>query len=71
VTCLAVALPVFAVGAHWRMRPRLWRLHAIYRGDDVVLYASTDGRVFHQITRALRRAVENLPHDDAWADKAA
>jgi hypothetical protein len=71
VTCLAVTLPVFAIGAYWRLRPRLWRLHANYRGDDVVLYQSMNGRVFHQITRALRRAIEDLPHDDAWAHQAA
>ncbi|MEV6489348.1 DUF6232 family protein [Actinoplanes sp. NPDC051633] len=70
-TCLAVALPVAAIGAYWRLRPRLWRLHATYRGDDVVLYASTNGRVFNQVIRALRRAIEDLPHDDVWHYRAA
>jgi hypothetical protein len=71
LTCLAAALPALAITAHWRLRPRLWTLHAGYRGGEVVLYASTDMRVFNQITRALRRSIEDLPHDDAWAGNAA
>ena len=71
VTSLALALPILAIGVYWRLRPRLWRLHAVYRGGDVVLYASTDGRVFNQVIRALRRALEDLPHDDAWSVEAA
>jgi hypothetical protein len=59
VGALAVALPaVFAVAA-WRTRPRRWELRAIHRGHEVVLYASSDARVFNQVARALRRAVED------------
>lgn len=56
---LAVAVPgsftVFAM----RARPRRWELRANYRGLEVVLYASSDVRVFNQVARALRRAVED------------
>jgi uncharacterized protein DUF6232 len=34
-------------------------LRATYRDRPVRLYASTDARVFHQVSRALRRAIEN------------
>ena len=72
LTCLAVMLPVLAVAADRRLRPRLWTLHAGYRGGEAVLYTSTEMRVFNQVTRALRRSIEDLPpHDDAWTDKAA
>lgn len=55
---LAIAIPaVFA--ASWRTRPRRWEMRATYRGRRVVLYASADSRVFNQVTRALRRSVED------------
>jgi hypothetical protein len=56
---LAVAMPSAFVVACLRMRPQRWELHATYRGARVLLYASTDVRVFNQVTRALRRAVED------------
>jgi uncharacterized protein DUF6232 len=59
---LAVAVPAIAVTAWWRVRPRRWELHATYRGGEVILFASTDTRVFNQIARALRRAIEE------WTD---
>ena len=62
---LAVAAPAgVAIGI--RMRPRRWEMHATYRGARVVLYASSDGRVFNQVARALRRSVEDArpPSDD-------
>jgi hypothetical protein len=40
-------------------RPRRWELRATYRGYEVMLYASSDVRVFNQVARALRRAVED------------
>jgi Family of unknown function (DUF6232) len=40
-------------------RSRRWELHATYRGNEVVLYAATDARVFNQVSRALRRAMED------------
>jgi hypothetical protein len=58
---LALAVPaVFAAAAATRRgRRRRWELHATYRGFAVVLYASHDERVFNQVTRALRRSVED------------
>jgi hypothetical protein len=71
VISLAIAIPIVAIGAYWRLRPRLWTLHATYRGSEVIIYSSTNARVFNQVIRALRRAVEDLPHDDGWSAKAA
>lgn len=53
-----VGLALFAT-AFWRMRPRRWELRATYQGHEVILYASCDTRVFNQVARALRRAVED------------
>jgi hypothetical protein len=38
---------------------RRWELRATYRGRQVTLYSSFDSRVFNQVARALRRAVED------------
>lgn len=43
----------------WRLRPRTFVLYATYRGIGVALYSSTDERVFNQVSRALRRAIED------------
>jgi hypothetical protein len=43
----------------WRLRSRTFLLRATYRGTEVTLYASTDERVFNQVSRALRRAIED------------
>ena len=67
---LAVVLPGAAV-AYWRLRPRLWELHATYRGTGVILYASADARVFNQVSRALRRAMEDADMEAAWDGEAA
>jgi hypothetical protein len=53
---LAVSTP--AVMAAWR-KPRHWELHAQYHSQAVVLYSSSDARVFNQVSRALRRAMED------------
>ncbi|MEU7905547.1 DUF6232 family protein [Actinoplanes sp. NPDC049118] len=46
--------------AGWPSHSRRWMLKAAYRGDDdVTLYSSADPRVFNQVTRALRRAMED------------
>jgi hypothetical protein len=68
---LAVALPaVFAV-AVVRNRPRRWELRANYRGHEVILYASSDVTRFNQVTRALRRAVEDARPPSGEFDLAA
>ncbi|WP_030440728.1 DUF6232 family protein [Actinoplanes subtropicus] len=62
---VGVAIAVSAAGAGMvcavvqQHRPRRWELRATYRDCPVRLYASTDARVFHQVSRALRRAIEN------------
>jgi hypothetical protein len=56
---LAVAMPSAFAVARLRMRPRRWELRATYRGSRVLLYTSSDVRVFNQVARALRRAVED------------
>jgi len=50
-------------------RPRRWELRATYRDREVILYTSTDARVFHQVSRALRRALEN--ERPPYADREA
>ena len=68
---LAVAVPAVAVIAYWHNRPRLWELHALYRGAEVMLYAATDARVFNQVSRALRRAMEDNDPHITWDGEAA
>jgi hypothetical protein len=56
VGALVAALAI----AGWPPHTRSWVLTAAYRGDDeVTLYTSGDPRVFHQVSRALRRAMED------------
>jgi hypothetical protein len=54
----------------WWRRPRRRQLQATYRGRKIDLYASADERVFNQVSRALRRALEDAepPH---WDDVRA
>ncbi len=70
VVVLAVAVPG-AAATYWRLRPRLWELHAHYRGAEVILYASTDARTFNQVARALRRAMEDARPHASWDGAAA
>jgi hypothetical protein len=46
-------------GLSLRARRRIWELRATYRGAEVLLYRSPDDVVFHQVARALRRAIED------------
>lgn len=69
---LALGVPsLAAVAALWRLRPQTWELWATYRGADVLLYSSTDERVFNQVSRALRRAIEDARPPATWRDLAA
>jgi len=69
---LAVAVPVVAVITYWRIRPKRWELQALYLDSEVVLYASTDARVFNQVARALRRAMEDRdPDHTGWDGEVA
>ncbi len=70
VGALALALPAVAAVAYWRLRSRLWELHGTYRNAEVILYASTNSRVFNQVARALRRAMEDAGPHPAWNGQA-
>ncbi len=54
-----------------RRRPRRHELRADYRGAAVSLFSCPDPRVFNQVSRALRRAIENLPPPSSWHDGEA
>jgi hypothetical protein len=64
---IGIALVAVAAGMAFAVvaqhRPRYWELRATYRGQEVTLYASSDERVFNQVGRALRRAIEA---DSEW-----
>jgi hypothetical protein len=68
VAVLGVVVLV-AIGVRWRGRSRGRELRAIYGGDEVRLFRSTDPMVFGQVRRGLIRALEDLepastgPHD--------
>jgi ABC-type phosphate transport system permease subunit len=70
-----VVILVSAVGAGLacavaqQHRPRRWELRALYRNRFVVVFESADQRVFHQVSRALRRAIEDArpPLDEPLA----
>jgi len=66
---LAIAVPIaLGVALAWRREPTRWELRAQYRGHAVTLYASCDMRVFNQVTRALRRAIEADRRPPAWQE---
>ena len=72
---VGVAIAVSTAGAGMacavvqQHRPRRWELRATCRERPVTLYVTTDARVFHQVSRALRRAIEN--DRPPYADSAA
>jgi hypothetical protein len=55
-----------AVDRGWWRTGRWSELRASYRGSDVILFAGTDTRVFNQIARALRRALEEARPHATW-----
>ncbi|RSM68445.1 hypothetical protein DMB66_13205 [Actinoplanes sp. ATCC 53533] len=64
---VALGMPALAAGTvMWRLRPQTFQLRATYRGAAVELYSSGDERVFNQITRALRRAIEDARPPAVW-----
>ena len=71
VVFLAVAVPALPLTAFRRSRLRIWELHATYRGVEVILYASNDVRVFNQVSRALRRAMEDSDQHTDWNGEVA
>lgn len=62
-----VSLIAATVAVTTRQRRTVWQVRATYRGIDVVVYSSSDARVFNQVTRALRRALEvNRPTHEEY-----
>jgi hypothetical protein len=60
-----------AVVMYRRGRPRAWVLEGVYHGEAVRLYEALDTRVFNQVSRALRRAIEDARPPSSWDDTAA
>ncbi|XVV17193.1 DUF6232 family protein [Actinoplanes sp. CA-131856] len=57
----AAVVDVLAIVGVWSAlgrRTRTWEIHAKHHGAEVVVYASRDDRVFHQVQRAIRRSIE-------------
>ena len=66
---VALGMPALAAAAVvLRLRPQTFQLRATYRGTAVELYSSADERVFNQVTRALRRAIEDAHPPATWTD---
>jgi len=65
-----IAVPGRLVEALFRpqLSTREWALWADYRGRAVALYSTADERVFNQVVRALRRALED---SEPWDRQAA
>jgi hypothetical protein len=59
VSVLGVVVAV-TIGVRWRGRSRAKELRAIYGGDEVRLFRSSDPTVFGQVQRGLIRALEDL-----------
>jgi hypothetical protein len=68
---LGVATPAVVGGTLLGHREaERWDLLATYRGQRITVYSSADVRVFNQVTRALRRAIEADRRPPTWADSA-
>ncbi|HET6529639.1 MAG TPA: DUF6232 family protein [Actinoplanes sp.] len=61
---------IVAVTARQLHTVRVWQIQATYRGVVTVLYQSPDERVFNQVTRALRRAIEDATPTPTGRDLA-
>ena len=56
---LAVLTAVATLATQPRRTVYEWQVRATYQGAHVTVYASVDQRVFNQVARALRRAIED------------
>lgn len=56
---VAAVTAVVAVTARRLRTVRMWQVRATYHGVVTMIYESPDARVFNQVTRALRRAIED------------
>ncbi|MGX6604310.1 DUF6232 family protein [Micromonosporaceae bacterium Da 78-11] len=54
--CAALTTLVYALVR--QQQPAHWELQALYHGEFVQLYSSSEDRVFNQVARALRRSIE-------------
>ena len=54
----AVTLAAGAAATRRHRPSHYWQLRSTYRGVEVVVFESADERVFNQVKRALRRALE-------------
>lgn len=59
VAALAVFVTTATLATRHQRATRVWHLQATYRGIEVTLYSSSDVRVFNQVSRALRRSIED------------
>jgi len=57
-TPLVLAVIVLALAGLRRRGGHAWEIRARYRAQEVTLYTSPDPRIFNQVTRALRRTIE-------------
>lgn len=59
---VSAAIAVVALGLSWIVvrRPATLTLRGLYQGAEMVIYTSTDQRIFNQICRAVRRAMEDI-----------
>ena len=58
-TAAAILLTLMVMSVTGRRTTRPWHLFATYRGGPVTIYSASDLRIFNQVTRALRRSIEN------------
>lgn len=59
VAALAVLVTAATLATRHQRASRVWHLQATYQGIEVILYSSSDVRVFNQVSRALRRSIED------------
>jgi hypothetical protein len=62
---LVLAVSVATLVVRQRRKVSLWQVQATYHGSRVTIYASSDERVFNQVTRALCRAIQDARSSSA------
>lgn len=55
----------------WQRRPDRWELRALCRGRQVIVFSSADATTFNQVSRALRRAIEDSERLPSFAEDEA
>jgi hypothetical protein len=68
---VAAIAAVVAITTRQHRSEQSWQVHARYRGVETVIYTSPDVRVFNQVTRALRRSLEDDRQEPAKYGLAA